>query len=131
MKTKIKSFETNKENLFIEPNHPDFKWIRKHYNDTDVSDGEREFVDFNDSFANVKVGKHKIKHIAGNVFPDHPIETIAIVGKPKGKDFIIDKLVYCRFMYGGSNEYEILGEVDRNNTEYNKDGVIVFKQKKI
>ena len=79
----------------------------------------------------MKVGKHKIKHIAGNVFPDHPIETIAIVGKPKGKDFIIDKLVYCRFMYGGSNEYEILGEVDRNNTEYNKDGVIVFKQKKI
>ena len=99
MKHKIKSFETNKENLFIEPNHPDFKWIRKHYNDPDVSDGEREFVDFDDSFVNVKVGKHTLKHIAPSVFPEKVIETIAIVGKSKWKDFIIDKLVQCRFMY--------------------------------
>jgi hypothetical protein len=130
MKLIIKSFETNKENIFIDTNHPDNKWIKKHYNDPDVSDGEREFVDFDDSFVKVKVGKHKIKHIAPNVFPKHSTETIAIVGESKGKDFIIDKLVQCRFMYDEPDEYEILGEVDRKNTEYSKDGVIVFKQKK-
>ena len=128
---KIKSFETNKENLFIDTTHPDYKWIKRHYNDPDVSDSEREFVDFDDSFVNVNIGIHRLIHIAPNVFPDHPIETIAVVGKPKGKDFIVDKLVHCRFMYSRPDEYEILGEVGRRNIIYNKDGVIVFKQKKL
>jgi hypothetical protein len=131
MEFKIKSFETNKENLFIEINHHDYKWIKEHYNDPGVSDSEREFVDFNDSFVNAKVGIHKIKHVAPNIFPKQATETIVIVGKAKGKNFIVDKLVQCRFMYDEPNEYEILGEVDRKYTEYNKDGVIVFKQKKL
>jgi len=131
MKLIIKSFETNKENLFIDANHSDYKWIKKHYNDPDVSDSEREWADFDDSFIYVKVGKHSVKYIAPNAFPDHPIETIAIVGKEKGKDFIVDRLVHCRFMYKGLNTYEILGVVDRKNTEENKDGVIVLKQKKL
>ncbi|MBV6419630.1 MAG: hypothetical protein DAHOPDDO_00853 [Ignavibacteriaceae bacterium] len=131
MKLIIKSFETNKENLFINKHNPDYKWIKKNYTDPDISDEEREFVDFYDSFINVKIGKHKLTYIAPNVFPKNETETIAIVGKPKGKDFIVDKLVNCRFMYDEPNEYEILGEVDRKNTEYNKDGAIVLKQKKI
>ena len=53
------------------------------------------------------------------------------MGKSKWKDFIIDKLVQCRFMYYEPNEYEILGKVDTKYTEYNKDGVIVLKQKKL
>jgi hypothetical protein len=131
MKLVIKSFETNKENLFININHPDYKWIKNNYNDPDVSDGEREFVDFYDSFINVSTGKHKLAYIAPNVFPKNETETIAIVGKPKGKDFVVDRLVHCRFMYDEPNEYEILGEIYRENTEYNKDGAIVLKQKKL
>lgn len=131
MKLKIKSFETNKENLFVDTNKPDYKWIKKHYNDPDVSDHERDFVDFDDSFVDVKIGKHTLKHIAPNVFPNKATESIAIVGKPKGKDFIVDKLVHCRFMYYEPNEYEILGEVNKKNTKYNKDGALVLKQKKL
>lgn len=131
MKPIIKSFETNKENLFIDANHSDYKWIKKHYNDPDVSDSEREWADFDDSFIYVKVGKHSVKYIAPNTFPNQATETIAIVGKSKGKDFIVDKLVYCRFMYDGPNAYEIIGLVDKDKTEFNKDGVIVLKQKKL
>lgn len=131
MKLLIKSFEANKENLFINVNHQDYKWLKKHYNDPDVSDSEREWVDFDDSFIDVIVGKHSVKYIAPNTFPKQATETVAIVGKPKGKDFIVDKLVHCRFMYSEPNEYEILGEVDRKNTEYNKDGAIVLKKKKL
>ena len=131
MKHIIKLFVTNKENIFIDTSHQDYKWIKKHYNDPDVSDSEREWVDFDDSFVDLKIGKHKIKHIVPNVFPENAIETIAIVGKSKGEDFIVNKLVQCRFMYDEPNEYEILGEVDRKYTEYNKDGVIVLKQKKL
>ena len=131
MKLIIKSFETNKENLFIDTNHPDYKWIKKHYNDPDVSDSEREWVDFDDSFINVKVGKHSVKYIASNIFPNQATETIAIVGKSKGKDFIVDKLVHCRFMYDGPNTYEIIGLVVKENTEFNNDGVMVLKQNKL
>lgn len=131
MKLIIKSFETNKENLFIDTNHPDYKWIKKHYNDPDVSDSEREWADFDNSFIDVKVGIHSIKFIAPNTFPKQATETIAIVGKSKGKDFIVEKLVQCRFMYSKPDEYEILGEVDGKNTKYNKDGAIVLKQKKL
>lgn len=131
MKLIIKSFEANKENLFINVNHQDYKWLKKHYNDPDVSDSEREWVDFDDSFIDVIVGKHSVKYIAPNTFPTQATETVAIVGKPKGKDFIVDKYVHCRFMYNEPNEYEILGEVDRKNTEYNKDGAIVLKQMKL
>lgn len=119
-----------KANLFIDTNHPDYKWLKKHYNDPDVSDREREGSDFDDSFVNVSVGNHALKYITPNVFPDHPTETIAIVGKSKGKKFIIDKLVNCRFMYSKPNEYEILGEVDKKDTEFNEDGVIIIKSKK-
>lgn len=131
MKLTIKSFETNKENLFVDTNNPDYKWIKKHYNDPDVSDHERDFVDFDDSFVDVKIGKHTLNRIAPNVFPEKAVETIAIVGKSEGEDFIVDKLVHCRFMYDEPNEYEILGEVDKKYTEYSKDGVIVLKQKKL
>jgi len=131
MKHKIKSFEINKENLFIDINHPDYKWIKKHYNDPDVSDSEREWVDFDDSFINVKVGKHKVKNIAPNVFPKQASETIAVVGKSKGKDFVVDKLVLCRFMYDGPNTYEIISVVDKDRTEFNKAGALVLKQKEI
>jgi len=131
MKLVIKSFESNKENLFIDTNHPDYRWIKKHYNDQDVSDREREYVDFNDSFVDVKIGKYTVKYIAPNVFPKHLIETIAIVGKSKEDDFIVDKLVHCRFMYGKHDEYEILGEVERKNIKYNDNGVIVLKQQKL
>ncbi len=131
MKTNIKSFETNKENIFIDTSHPDYRWIKKHYNDQDVSDREREYVDFDDSFINVNVGKHTVKHIAPNVFPKKATETIALVGKSKGKDFIIDKLVLCRFMFDEPNEYEIIGVVDKNRIEYNNDGVLVLMQKKL
>lgn len=50
MKLKIKSLETNKQNLFIDTNHADYKWMKKHYNDPDFSDSEREWQDFDDSF---------------------------------------------------------------------------------
>lgn len=120
-----------KENLFIDTNHREYKWAKKHYNDPDVSDSEREWVDFEESFANVSVGKHTLKYIAPNVFPEHPTETIAIVGKAKTrKEFNVDRLVHCRFMYSKPNEYEILGEVDRKDTEFNEDGIIVMKSKK-
>jgi hypothetical protein len=129
MKLKVKTTDViKKENLFIDTNHPDYKWLKKHYNDADVSAGEREFVDFDDSFVNVSVGKHTLKYIAPNVFPDYPTETIAIVGKAKRKEFIADRLVHCRFMYDGPNTYEIIGLVDKDKTEFNKDGVIVFKK---
>jgi hypothetical protein len=128
MKTKIKSFETNKENLFINTNHPDYKWIKKHYNDPDVSDSEREWADFDDSIIDVKVGKHSVKYIAPNTFPEQATETIAIVGKAKGKDFKVDKLVLCKFMFDGPDSYEVLGVVKKENTEFNKDGVLVLKQ---
>jgi len=131
MKLIIKSFETNKENLFIDTNHPDYKWLKKHYNDPDVSDSEREWADFDDSFIDVKVGKHSVKYIAPNTFPKQATETIAIVGKSKGKDFIVDRLVHCRFMYDGSNTYEIIDLIDKDQTEFNKDGVLVLKQKKL
>lgn len=128
MKHKIKSFETNKENLFINTNHPDYKWIKKHYNDPDVSDSEREWADFDDSIIDVKVGKHSVKYIAPNTFPEQATETIAIVGKAKGKDFKVDKLVLCKFMFDGPDSYEVLGVVKKENTEFNKDGVLVLKQ---
>ncbi len=131
MKLVIKSFESNKENLFIDTSHPDYIWIKKHYNDPSVSDKEREDVDFDDSIINVVVGKHTLKYITPNVFPEQPMETIAIVGKPEGKDFIVDKLVHCRFMYSKHDEYEILGEVERKNIKYNDDGVLVLMQKKL
>ena len=131
MKLVIKSFESNKENLFIDTSHPDYRWIKKHYNDPSVSDKEREVVDFDDSFVNVKVGKHKLKHIVPNIFPEQAMETIAIVGKPKGKDFIVDNLVHCQFMYDVPNEYEIIGVVDKISIEYNDDGVLVLMQKKL
>ena len=130
-KIKIKSFQVGEQNLFIDTNHPDYKWIKKHYNDPDVSDSEREWADFDDSFTDVKVGKHLVKYIAPNTFPKQAIETIAIVSKSKGKDLIVDKLVQCRFMYDGLNTYEIIGLVDKDKTEFNKDGVIVLKQKKL
>ena len=131
MKLKIKPTDIiKKENLLIDTNHPDYKWAKKHYNDSDVADSEREFVDFDDSFVNVSVGKHTLKHITPNVFPDHPTETIAIVGKSKGEYFDVDRLVHCRFMYSKPNEYEIIGEIDRKDIEFNKDGVIVFKANK-
>ena len=131
MKLIIKSFETNKENLFIDTNHPDYKWIKKHYNDPDVSDSEREWVDFDDSFIDVKVGKHSVKYIAPNTFPKQTTETIAIVGRSKGKDFIVDQLVHCRFMYNNPNEYEILGKVEKKSTKLVKRGYTILKQKKL
>lgn len=130
-KIKAKPFETNKQNLFINSNHPDYKWMKKHYNDPDVSDSEREWQDFDDSFIYVKIGKHSLKYIIPNVFPEHPTETIALVGKAKGDDFIIDKLVRCKFMYDSPDIYEILGVVKKENTEFNKDGVLVLKQKEL
>lgn len=131
MKLIIKFFETNKENLFIDANHLDYKWIKKHYNDPDVSDSEREWADFDDSIIDVKVGKHSVKYIAPNTFPKQATETIALVGKAKGDDFIIYKLVRCKFMYDSPDSYEILGVVKKENTEFNKDGVLVLKQKKL
>jgi hypothetical protein len=131
MELVIKQFQTNTENLFIETNHPDYKWIKNHYNDPSVSDSEREFADFDDSFIDVKVGKHKLKYIAPNVFPKHATETIAVVGKAKGKDFIVDKLVLCRFMYDGPNSYEIIGVAYKDRAEFNKEGTLVLKKKKI
>lgn len=129
MKLEMQYFESNKENLFIDENNPDYKWLKNHYNDADVSAGEREFVDFDDSFIKVAIGKHKLKYIVANVFPKHATETIAIVGKSEGKNFIVDKLVYCRFKYISPDEYEILGVVKKENTEFNKDDVLVLKQK--
>ncbi len=131
MKTYIKSFETNRENMFIDTSHQDYNWIKKHYNDQNVSDRERESVDFDDSFINVNIGKHTVKHIAPNVFPKNATETIALVGKSKGKDFIIHKLVLCRFMFDEPNEYEIIGIVDKDRTEFNSAGVLVLKNKKL
>ncbi len=128
---KVAFTEVNKQNLFIDTNHPDYKWLKKHYNDPNVSDGEREWVDFDDSIINTAIGKYQLKHIAPNVLPEHKLETIALVGKAKKKDFDVEKLVLCRFLYDGSGTYEVVGVVNKNDTEFNKDGVLVLKQKKL
>jgi len=128
---KVAFTEVYKQNLFIDTNHVDYKWLKKHYNDPNVSDGEREWVDFDDSIINTAMGKYQLKQFAPNVLPENKLETIALVGNAKKKDFDVEKLVLCRFLYDGPGTYEVVGMVNKNDTEFNKDGVLVLKQKKL
>jgi hypothetical protein len=132
-KNKINSLDVNVENLIIDTNDPEYKWGKKHYNDPGIFDEEREWVDFDDSFINVKVGKHTLQYIPLHEFIEQPMETIVIVGKDieEKDEFIVDKLVLCKFFYDGLDTYEIVGTVNKDDTIENKDGVIVLKAKKL
>ena len=133
MKIDLKLFQIGMENLFIDTNLAEYKWMKKNYKK--LSDSEREWQDFDDSFVNVSIGKHTLKNIAPNVMPEQPIETLVLVGKGKGKTFNVENIVLTRFLFDGPGTYEIIGTVNKDEiTEVqnkNKKKVFILKMKKI
>jgi hypothetical protein len=127
--TKARSPKVINKNLAIDINNPDYKSMKKQYNNKDFPRLLRERIDFFDNIISGVAGKYKLNSTFTNLLPKQKLETIVIIGKNQKKDFVLNKLVLCRFLYQGPNTYEVVRVVNEDDVKLNKNGFLILKQK--